>query len=121
MTNAIEIYRSTFNQQVRKRLSEVAAALGVDHDFMEADDYVKAYFPPLLTSRSPVIGCWVVVRPSLNAGPHDYKLGVTATIRLPEKVLTPEEALAQADLLSRLAPHVSSICLAFSNHRVKDD
>lgn len=116
-----EIYRSTFHQLVRRRLDFVAQALGVEHDLVEVDECVKAYFPPLLIPRAPAVGCWVVIRPWLNVGPHDRKTGVQATIRLPEKILTPEEALAQADLLARLSPHISAISLEYSDYRIKDD
>lgn len=116
-----EIYRSTFNRYIRGRLMTIAQALGVEYDVTEVNGYVKAYFPQLQGKRSAVTGCWVVFQPRLNRGPHATDKGVAITVRLPETVLTLDEASEQSQLLARLHPHLAGIEADYQNHCIKDD
>lgn len=116
-----EIYRSTFNHYMRGRLAAIAQALGVEHDVVQVDGHVRAYFPQLQGRRNAATGCWVVVRPRLNRGPHLTDKGVAITVRLPESILTPHEAFEQSELLARLSPHLAGIDADYSDHCIKDD
>jgi hypothetical protein len=117
-----EIYFSTFAQIARKRLADIAVALGVTADIVEEQDVVRAYFPVLSGKRQPATGVWAKIRAKTNAGPPPFlNTGVVVTVVLPEKILLANEAALQGELLVLLAPHLDRAAMAYSDYVIKDD